>query len=111
MAGGDVSLEIWADALPILPRALEYAGDYLTTAAGQRNRLNAGEKCDIAALPHALQELVFDPQTSCGLLIAVNKNQADSLLGLIQNDDPMAARIGCVVPRNTYTINFIKCMG
>lgn len=99
MTAGRVSIKVYADALPTIPEAVDYANDFLLTAAGQRNRNHLGERVNVDALPFATQELLFDPQTSGGLLIAVAPGEADTLVASIQKDDPAATIIGEVIAR------------
>lgn len=106
MAGDQVSLIINWRNIPYLAAAWDYASEYLLTAAGQRNRLAAAQKTDVSELPFPLQELLFDPQTSGGLLLAVDKTQAESLLAKIRLQDPLAAMIGEVIPRQENAIIF-----
>jgi selenide,water dikinase len=56
-------------------------------------------KADVSALLQALQEIVFDPQTSGGLLIAAAPGIARELCDAIRRDDPVAAIIGEVIDR------------
>jgi len=60
----------------------------------------------VSSLPFALQELMFDPQTSGGLLICVAAEQAIDLLAAIRTDDPAAGIIGEVVKKEAGTILF-----
>lgn len=106
MAGDKVTLRIDHAALPLLPMAADYAGDFLITAAGQRNRLHSQGRVNAEHLPFALQELVFDPQTSGGLLIAAARNQAGALLEDIRANDPKAAIIGDVEDYCGFSISF-----
>lgn len=106
MAANRVTLRLWPNALPVLPGAARYAGEYLLTAAGQRNRNFLAGKCDVSPLPFATQELMFDPQTSGGLLISVPETHAAALLADIQKDDPAAALIGEVLPYQNTAIIF-----
>ena len=99
MAGTDHTLTLDFDSLPLLPGALGYAADYLATAAGQRNRNHIAAAVDIEGVSPAGQEILFDPQTSGGLLISLPLDQADQLLQKIQADDPGAALIGQVSAR------------
>ncbi|MCD8256566.1 MAG: selenide, water dikinase SelD, partial [Oscillospiraceae bacterium] len=46
--------------------------------------------------PLEYQDLLFDPQTSGGLCISVDAEDADALLGELQNAVPAAQRIGSV---------------
>jgi selenide, water dikinase len=50
--------------------------------------------------------LLFDPQTSGGLLICVDHEQSQKLLDSIQKDDPEARIIGCIVKRQDDIIIF-----
>jgi selenide,water dikinase len=104
MAGTGHTLFIHGPSLPLLPGALEFAGDDLTNAGAQRNRNYMEGKADIRGTPPALQELVFDPQTSGGLLIALPAEYAEALLRDIQETDPAAAIIGTVSSREEYPV-------
>lgn len=107
MAGGSATIVLYPDALPVLPQAVDYAHEYLLTAAGQRNRNRAHGVVDVDALPFAVQELVFDPQTSGGLLIAVAPGQAPELVKRIREaGDVNAAIIGEVAPKSAKPVAF-----
>lgn len=98
MAGDNHTLVIDTESLPILPGALFYAGEYLATAAGQRNRQFLKD-IKVEQISSDMQEILFDPQTSGGLLISVSAKDALELLEKIQLTDPVAAIIGEVIPR------------
>ena len=106
MAGDTVSIKIFSEELPFIDEARAYADEFLLTAAGQRNRNHLSGKADVDALPFATQELIFDPQTSGGLLICVAPGQAAELLSAIRQDDPYAQIIGEVVKREQKVILF-----
>lgn len=104
MAGDTLSIEIGVDQLPLLPNVLDYAADFLTTAAGQRNRNFLGDRVDLSHVHYAMQEVLFDPQTSGGLLIAVDESEADSLLSTICETDSQARKIGRLLPKQEKSI-------
>ena len=106
MCGGAFSAEIWPEELPVFGEAAACAEDFLLTAAGQRNRNHFNGHGHVEELPFPVQELLFDPQTSGGLLICVEAEQSRTLLSAIQKDDPAAAVIGRVLPRQDTTIIF-----
>jgi selenide, water dikinase len=106
MCGNSVSAEIWPEALPIINEAAGYANDFLLTAAAQRNRNHFGKQGQVEKLPFAVQELMFDPQTSGGLLICIDTEQSQQLLDSIQKDDPDAQIIGCIIKRQDDIIIF-----
>lgn len=104
MCGDRSSAMVDVSALPIIPEAAAYAEEYLITAAGQRNRNHVGDACDLRQIPFAWQELLFDPQTSGGLLICVQKQDAEQLLADIRRDDSQAAIIGEILSRRENVI-------
>jgi selenide,water dikinase len=99
MAGSAHTLVIDAPSLPLLPGALLFAENFLATAAGQRNRGFMKGKIEFSRVGPAMEEIVFDPQTSGGLLVSVESGAAEELLGAIRTDDPAAAIIGEVTER------------
>jgi selenide,water dikinase len=104
MAGQDHTLFIESGSLPLLPGALGFAEAYYATAAGQRNRNFMEGKTETGGVSPAMGEIVFDPQTSGGLLIALPADQAQALCGDIQREDPAAAIIGMVGSRENYPV-------
>jgi selenide,water dikinase len=106
MASDKVSVKLYASEIPCIEEAYQYADEFLMTAAGQRNRNHLADKADVSGLPFALQELLFDPQTSGGLLLCTAPDQAKELLVAIQADDPSANIIGEVITRKSKVILF-----
>jgi len=75
-----VALQFRADALPVLDGALEYAHQKQIPGGAGRNKLYLEDKVEFArTLSDDLYEILFDPQTSGGLLIAVPAAQLDAL--------------------------------
>ena len=99
MAGDSHSIVIDCDSLPLLPGALDFAERYFATAAGQRNRNFMEGNIDTAGITPAMRKIIFDPQTSGGLLIAVAAEAAERLCDAISKDDPAAAIVGEVIER------------
>ena len=104
MAGEDFTLVLDSQAIPLLPGAVDYAKEYLATAAGQRNRNHVGNQIDYGNLSAPIQEILFDPQTSGGLLLSVPSNEGEALVKALQVYDPYAAIIGQVTPREKHKI-------
>lgn len=107
MAAEKASIKVFASALPTINEAAAYAKDFLLTAAGQRNRNHLQSRVNVNHLPFETQELLFDPQTSGGLLIAVCKEEADALLKEIKKDDAAAEIVGEVLPKQDEEIIFV----
>ena len=109
LAASGVSAEIDAASVPLLPRAADLAARGAIPGGTTRNReaLTDTVRFD-AAVPETIRVLLFDAQTSGGLLIAVPPNRADSLLAALKNEKtPAAARIGRIVggPPGTITVS------
>ena len=97
----DVGLEIRLQDVPLLPGALAYAEAGLKPGGLKRNREYRAPLTDIAPkMPEALVELMFDPQTSGGLLAAVPRGQADGLLAALAEAGQPSAVIGEVTQDN-----------
>jgi selenide,water dikinase len=63
-----------------------------------RNRAFAEEFVDHGEVALAVQDLLYDPQTSGGLLIAVDPEDADAMEAALKDAVPSAQRIGKVLP-------------
>ncbi len=76
-AAGGVAFRFDASSLPLLPGALEYADRGIVTGGAARNRQYLAGKVRIAdGISDAMGHVLFDPQTSGGLLFAVAPEQA-----------------------------------
>lgn len=103
-----VSINIDMAAIPVFPEAIEFAKQGIGPGGLQRNRefysphLRTGKK-----VPGYMQDILFDPQTSGGLLISLAPAKADRLLSRMkQAGVDGAAIIGEVVgqPRGVITV-------
>lgn len=105
--GSGVSLELEAAAVPLLPEALELASMGLLPEGMYRNRTFAEPKVAPGKTPLALCDLFFDPQTSGGLLIAVDARDADALLNRLAAAVPGSARIGRAVKQGDKAVTLL----
>lgn len=90
--------------IPCIPAARGCADEFLLTAAAQRNRnflrkIVRFERCSFAD-----EELLFDPQTSGGLLLAVSPRDAAPLLADLQKLGLPCGEIGELIPRMRHEI-------
>ena len=104
MMGGRLSCKINARAVPVLPGAEKAADDFLYTAAGQRNRNHTGPFVRFEGVPFAMEEVLFDPQTSGGLLLAVDPVEASALEKELQSAGLPAKIVGEIVSRTETEI-------
>ena len=80
--------------IPYIEEAYDYANDFIFTAAGQRNRNFVSEHVTFTSHDFALQEIMFDPQTSGGLLVSVKEADANALLRELKTLDMPCNIIG-----------------
>jgi len=75
------SIKLTSKTIPIIPGTLEYAGMGLVPAGTYKNREFRECMVDFApSVDRLVQDILFDPQTSGGLLICVDRENADELL-------------------------------
>jgi selenide,water dikinase len=76
--GSEVTIRIFADKMPLLPQALELADAGMIPGGANDNREFLSDKVRIAdSVPENYRRVAFDPQTSGGLLIAIDGGMAD----------------------------------
>ena len=93
-----------AHAVPVLPGAWEAADACLYTAAGQRNRNHTGPFVRFEKVPFPMEEILFDPQTSGGLLFAVAPQDAAALETELQAAGLPAKIVGTIGEKQTPEI-------
>ena len=107
MMDGAHSCRIEAGAVPVFSEALRHADEFLLTAAGQRNRNHTGPFVRFENVPFAMEEVLFDPQTSGGLLVALPKEQAAALAEDLRRGGAPAAVVGEVTDSEDIEIRVI----
>ena len=96
--GSDVEVELHVADIDLIPEAVELARMGLLPAGMYRNRSFAEDRVDPGTTELCRQDLLYDPQTSGGLLMAAAPEDADALLEELRPVVPSAQRIGVVRP-------------
>jgi selenide,water dikinase len=92
-----VQLTLRASALPLLPGALGYSEAGLDFGGMGRNKAGLEHKTRIdPSLSDAMRHLLFDPQTSGGLLISLPPSAAENLVTGLRAAGYPAAVVGSV---------------
>ncbi len=94
--GSDVALEINTQAIDLIDDALELARMGILPEGMYRNRSFAEPHVDPGDVELAVQDMLYDPQTAGGLLIAVHPDDAEALLAELKECVPSAQKIGTV---------------
>ena len=97
----EFGIEVINNAIPVIPETFNYARMGLVPAGAYKNREFRESIVEFApSMDHLIQDVLFDPQTSGGLLICVEEGSSDDLLTKLRekgmND---AAIIGKVVSK------------
>ena len=90
-----VTLQLDHRKLPLLPGVLEYSRAGFCAGGLESNREFFGARVSIPnSIPMELQNVLFDPQTSGGLLVFCQPADAGALLTSLQSEGIRAAEIG-----------------
>jgi selenide,water dikinase len=85
--GTDVSMTIHSSHVPFFPEAKELAEMGMTPGGLHRNREFRLSMVEFGgSIPQSMSDILFDPQTSGGLLISLPASEAESLLGRMHKE-------------------------
>lgn len=105
-AASGVDMEVYSGEVPLLPDAAEAANMGLVPAGAYANHEYLKAVSFDPAVPENIRDLLFDPQTSGGLLISIPAGQADALLAdMKESGVEYAACIGRVSGKGTGKIH------
>jgi selenide,water dikinase len=109
VCGSGTSVRVDSGQVPVIAEALEFASIGLIPAGAHKNREFCEEMIAFAeTVPRAFQDVLFDPQTSGGLLISVSENQADALVATLKDQGiGDAAQIGEIIDGPEERINVV----
>lgn len=95
--GSNVTLHIQSKSVPLLNGAIEYAEMGLVPAGAYKNRDFFQDGIDIQKnVPMYLKDILYDPQTSGGLLISVRQENAKTFINSLKEKAIVSALVGTV---------------
>ncbi len=97
--GSGVTAVIDVSKVPVISEAREYLAQGCIPGGTGRNQDSYGHK--LADMPHTIKDLLCDPQTSGGLLIAVAPEQAVQLEAVLKQANVHHQPIGALSARST----------
>ena len=106
--GSGVTIRLYSRRLPLLPGALAFAEMGIIPAGAYRNLDYVKPRLTVAeSVQQARVDLISDPQTSGGLLVALPMEDAGALLAALRERDPDSAIIGAVVAQTEHTLEIV----
>ena len=101
-----VTLVIAAPSLPILPGALELAASSRSGGLTS-NREHFGAAVQAEGVAPDVLDVCYDPQTSGGLLAAVDPDRVDDVMTRLQSVRIPAAIVGRVIPATAHRVEIV----
>ncbi len=100
MASGseNVTIRLFKESVPYIEEAKEYAQMGLVPAGAYNNRGYLDGKYQLEGLEEWLEDMLFDPQTSGGLLVSISKHKANEMLEELNKLEIKSSIIGEVIP-------------
>jgi len=104
-----VSLEIIISQLPLFPKALEFARDGFTTKGDKTNRFYTNGYIEEENYrDHLILKILYDPQTSGGLLFSLPQENLSSCLSEFNSENLQANHVGSVLPNRESSKIYLK---
>jgi len=100
------TVRLWAQRVPVIERAAELASMGLVPAGSYANKHYCESKVTIdAGVPTITADLVFDAQTSGGLVLAVPGSRLDEAVSRLHDAGEFVAHIGEVTDRQSASLH------
>lgn len=94
VSGAAVGVRIDARQVPVMPEALEFAAMGLIPAGAYANRAYREQIVQMAPdVDRAVADVLYDPQTSGGLLISVHPSDAEAMVKALHDEGVQAAQV------------------
>jgi len=104
MVTRDYSIAVNGGGVLFIPEALLLAEEFLITGGGQANRDYLSGKVRFDGVSEPMQDILFDPQTSGGLLICVSAADAEGLLSELNELEIKSSVVAEVVERTDVNV-------
>ena len=97
-----VSFHLHKQAIPFIQESLDYAEMGLVPAGAHENRKFQEEKVSFLGIDTAFQDILFDPQSSGGLLYSIPGEEKDAVLEAMEKAD-LPTRFSCIGEVSEYS--------
>ena len=103
--GSNVTIKFNSRSIPIIEEALSLAKMGIIPGGAYKNMEYIKDFVKISeSVPQEIADCIFDPQTSGGLLISLEKEKSELLLNELKNSSTPYAVIGEVLEKQEYSI-------
>jgi selenide,water dikinase len=113
-----VTAELWADQIPIFDEVLEYVSQAMISGGVERNIEHSSQIVSVeAGVSEEMTYVLYDPQTSGGMLISVPEQKAGALVSTLKERGVACAQIigrivgkseGEIIVRNDATTSILS---
>ena len=102
--GSDTHLTLFPGEIDLIPEALELARDGILPAGMYRNRHYAEAAVDPGSTELAVQDMLYDPQTSGGLLASVDKEDVPAIMEELEKLGLPCGVVGEILPKQEKAV-------
>ncbi|MCL2212325.1 MAG: selenide, water dikinase SelD [Oscillospiraceae bacterium] len=104
MTTQEYSIQVDCSAVQYIPQAKELAEMGHITGGGKNNRNFLEPSVEFVGVPTFMEEILFDPQTSGGLLLSVPQAEVDEIIADLSKLELAFSVVATVVPRESANI-------
>ena len=103
-SASNITIRLFKDSIPVISGAKEFAEMGLVPAGTYNNKKYLVGKYDLKEVEQWMEDILFDPQTSGGLLISIPKEEVEDLMKELNTLDIKSAVIGEVIEQRDVPI-------
>ncbi|MCI5648488.1 MAG: selenide, water dikinase SelD [Fusicatenibacter sp.] len=104
MLDGMHSAVIESERIPYFGECDQYVEEFYLTAAAQKNRNHVGDQVQFEDSDFVMEEILFDPQTSGGLLVSVKQEDANEIVQKMRAQQIPAQVVGYITEKQEKAI-------
>ncbi len=103
-----VSIRLWKDSIPILEGARQLAQMGIVPAGAYSNKNHVKNRVSLKGVETDIEDIVFDPQTSGGLLISMPEDRTRHFMDIVSGKTVFdCAVIGRVQEKSTFSVEVL----
>ena len=103
-SASNITIRLFKDSIPIISGAKEFAEMGLVPAGTYNNKKYLVGKYDLKDVEQWMEDILFDPQTSGGLLISIPREEVEDLMEELNALEIKSAVIGEVIEQRNVPI-------